>query len=142
MLLQNFARAVGIDIELKIEAQDAYYGKAVFGQSDWLDSTMGITDCGNRGVPNVFLRAPLLRDGSWNAAHFKNKDYDALVEQFGRTADVGGQRDIAAKIEALLLDETPVITACFFDDLVPTKKGIVGIPPISNRLFLDRAGFA
>ena len=142
VLLQNFARAVGIDIELKIESQDAYYGKAVFGQSDWLDSTMGITDYGHRGVPNVFLRAPLLADGPWNAAHFKNKDYDALVDQFGRTADVGGQRDIAAKIETLLLDETPVLFGYFFDYLVPTRKGVVGIPPIPNRLFLDRAGFA
>ena len=142
VLLQNFARAVGIDIDLKIEAQNAYYGKAVFGQSDWLDSTMGITDYGHRGVPNVFLRAPLLSDGSWNAAHFKNKDYDALVGQFGRTADIGGQRDIAAKIETLLLDETPVICAYFFDYLVPTRKGVTGIPPIPNRLFLDRAGFA
>ena len=142
VLLQNFARAVGIEIELKIESQDAYYGKAVFGQSDWLDSAMGITDYGHRGVPNVFLRAPLLSDGSWNGAHFKNKDYDTLVGQFGRTADIGGQRDIAGKIETLLLDETPIIFAYFFDYLVPTKKGIVGIPPIANRLFLDRAGFA
>ena len=142
VVLQNFARAVGIEIELKIEEQDAYYGKAVYGQSDWLDSPMGITDYGNRGVPNVFLRAPLLSDGPWNAAHFKNKDYDALVGQFGRTSDIGGQRDTAAKIETLLLDETPVIFAYFFDYLVPTRKGLVGIPPISNRLFLDRAGFA
>ena len=141
VLLQNFARAVGIDIELKIESQDAYYGKAAFGQSDWLDSTMGITDYGHRGVPNVFLRAPLLGDGSWNAAHFKNADYDALVDRFGRTADVGGQRDIAAKIETLLLDETPVLFGYFFDYLVPTRKGLAGIPPIPNRLFLDRAGF-
>ncbi|MGI3900630.1 MAG: ABC transporter substrate-binding protein [Janthinobacterium lividum] len=142
VLLQNFARAVGIEIELKIESQDAYYGKASFGQSDWLDSTMGITDYGHRGVPNVFLRAPLLSDGPWNAAHFKNKDYDSLVDQFGRTADVGGQRDIAAKIETLLLDETPILFGYFFDYLVPTRKGVVGIPPIPNRLFLDRAGFA
>jgi peptide/nickel transport system substrate-binding protein len=142
VLLQNFARAVGIEIELKIESQDAYYGKAVFGESDWLDSTMGITDFGHRGVPNVFLRAPLLSDGSWNAAHFKNKEYDALVGQFGRTADVGGQRDLAAKIETLLLDETPVLFGYFFDYLVPTRKGLTGVPPIPNRLFLDRAGFA
>ena len=142
VLLQNFAREVGIAIELKIESQDAYYGKATFGQSDWLDSEMGITDYGHRGVPNVFLRAPLLSDGPWNSAHFKNKDYDALVESFGRTADIGGQREIAAKIETLLLDETPIIFGYFFDYLVPTKKGLTGIPPIPNRLFLDKAGFA
>ena len=142
VLLQNFAREVGISIELKIESQDAYYGKATFGQSDWLDSEMGITDYGHRGVPNVFLRAPLLSDGPWNSAHFKSKDYDGLVDSFGRTADIGGQRDIAAKIETLLLDETPIIFGYFFDYLVPTKKGLTGIPPIPNRLFLDKAGFA
>ena len=139
---RNFAREVGIAIELKIESQDAYYGKATFGQSDWLDSAMGITDYGHRGVPNVFLRAPLLSDGPWNAAHFKNKDYDGLVDVFGRTADIGGQRDIAAKIETLLLDETPIIFGYFFDYLVPTKKGLTGIPPIPNRLFLDKASIA
>ncbi len=142
ILLQNFARPLGIDITLNVESQDAYYGKAVFGQSDWLDSTLGITDYGQRGVPNVYLRAPLLSDGTWNGAHFKNKDYDALVDQFGRTGDLGGQRAIATKIQNLLLDETPIIFAYFYDYLVVTKKSLVGIPPIANRLFLDRAGFA
>ena len=139
VLIQNFAREIGIDIELKIESQDAYYGKAVFGQSDWLDSQMGITDYGHRGVPNVFLRAPLLSDGPWNGAHFKNAEYDTLVGQFGRTADIGGQRALAGKIETLLHDETPIIFGYFFDYLVPTRKGVSGIPPIANRLFLDKA---
>ena len=142
VLIQNFAREIGVDINLKIESQDAYYGKAVFGQSDWLDSPMGITDYGHRGVPNVFLRAPLLSDGSWNGAHFKNADYDKLVGEFGRTADIGGQRTIAGKIETLLLDETPIIFGYFFDYLVPTRKGVSGIPPIANRLFLDQATIA
>ena len=141
ILLQNFARPLGIDITLNVEAQDAYYGKAVYGQSDWLDSTMGITDYGQRGVPNVYLRAPLLSDGTWNGAHFKNPDYDSLVTAFGRTSDIGGQRALAGKIETLLLDETPIIFAYFYDYLVVTKKTLVGIPPIANRLFLDRAGF-
>ncbi|WP_131113829.1 ABC transporter substrate-binding protein [Lichenihabitans psoromatis] len=142
ILLQNFARPLGIDITLNVESQDAYYGKAVFGQSDWLDSTMGITDYGQRGVPNVYLRAPLLSDGTWNGAHFKNPEYDTLVTQFGKTGDIGGQREVAGKIQNLLLDETPIIFAYFYDYLVVTKKTLVGIPPIANRLFLDRAGFA
>ena len=142
VLIQNFAREIGVAIELKIESQDAYYGKAVFGQSDWLDSQMGITDYGHRGVPNVFLRAPLLSDGPWNGAHFKNADYDKLVGEFGRTADIGGQRALAGKIENLLLDETPIIFGYFFDYLVPSRKGVSGIPPIANRLFLDQATIA
>ena len=83
-------KPIGINIELNVEAQDAYYGKAVFGQSDWLDSIMGITDYGHRGVPNVLLTAPLKSDGTWNSAHFKNKDYDSPGRPIHRLAlDLG-----------------------------------------------------
>ncbi len=142
VLIKNFGKEIGIDITLNVEAQDAYYGKAQFGQSDWLDSTLGITDYGNRGVPNVFLRAPLLSDGPWNGAHFKNKTYDGLVDQYSRAADLGGQRTLARQIQELLLDETPIIFGYFYDYLVPVKKGLTGIPPIANRLLLDQASFA
>jgi peptide/nickel transport system substrate-binding protein len=139
VLIQSFAKEAGIDIALNIENQDAYYGKATFGQSDWLDSTLGITDYGHRGVPNVFLRAPLLSDGAWNSAHFKNPTYDKLVNQYGAAADLGAQKALATQIQTLLLDETPVIFAYFYDYLVPVKKGVTGIPPIANRLFLQDA---
>ncbi len=142
VLIQNFAKEVGIRVKLNVESQDAYYGKAEFGQSDWLDSTFGITDYGPRGVPNVMLRAPLLSDGPWNAAHFKNPAYDRLVDSYSRAADLGGQRALAGQIETLLLDETPVIFGYFYDFLVPVRKGLAGIPPIANRLFLDQAHFA
>src|SRR5262249_59388504 len=79
VIIQNAAKKAGIEIELKVEAQDAYYGKAVFGQSDWLDSVIGITDYGHRGVPHVLFAAPFKRDGTWNAAHFKNKEYHRLA---------------------------------------------------------------
>ena len=60
------------------KAQATYYGKSTFGNSDWLDATMSLVDYGHRGVPNVFLGAPLetinakTGTGAWNAAHFSN----------------------------------------------------------------------
>src|SRR5690606_8026968 len=78
VLIQNAVKEIGIEIELQAMDSGTYYGDAVFGKSNWLDSVMGITDYGHRGVPNVYLSAPLRSDGSWNAAHFHNKDYDAL----------------------------------------------------------------
>lgn len=139
VLIQNAAKAIGIDIQLNVEQQDAYYGKATFGQSDWLNSVLGITDYGHRGVPNVFLSAPLLSTGSWNSAHFKNPEYDKLVAQYIASPDLGGQRATAGKIQRLLLDETPLIISYFFDELMPVRKGVGGIPAIPNRLFLEGA---
>ncbi len=137
VLIQNAVAEIGIKLNLKIETESAYYGKAQFGQSDWLDSEMGITDYGHRGVPNVLLGAPLLSGGAWNAAHFKNPEYDKLVAQYVAATDLGTQKETAGKIERLLLDETPVIYAYFYDFLTATAPDVHGVRvnPIS-QLFL------
>ena len=139
VLIQNAVKEIGIKLNLKIETESAYYGKSQPGQSDWLDSEMGITDYGHRGVPNVLLGAPLLSGGAWNAAHFNNKDYDKLVAQYIATTDLGKQREAAGKIERLLLDETPIIYAYFYDYLVATAKDVHGVQPSAiSQLFLAR----
>jgi peptide/nickel transport system substrate-binding protein len=137
-LVQNFAAAIGVRIGLKIETQALYYGKSVPGQSDWLDSALGITDYAHRGVPNTLLRNPLLSSGSWNAAHFRNAAYDALVPRYVRALDLDSQRRAARDIQTLLLDETPVIISYFPDLLVPVRKSVAGLVPIAAGLLLDR----
>ncbi|GAB0113897.1 ABC transporter substrate-binding protein [Acidisoma sp. C75] len=142
VLIQSFAKKIGININLHIESQDAYYGKAVPGQSDWLDSPLGITDYGNRGVPNVFLSAPLLSSGTWNAAHFKNPTYDGLVADYVKALDLSSQRAVSGKIESLLLDETPVIFAYFYNYLYATSKAVSGLPAVADRPLLQYASIA
>ncbi len=137
-LVQNFAKAIGIDIGLKIESQELYYGKSVAGQSDWLDSPLGITDYAHRSVPNTLLGNPLMSGGAWNAAHFTNAQYDMLVARYVKALDLEAQKAAAGDIEQLLLDETPLIIAYFPDLLVPVRKGIQGLPPIAAGLLLDR----
>jgi peptide/nickel transport system substrate-binding protein len=137
-LVQDSAKAIDIKINLRVETQALYYGKAVPGQSDWLDSPMGITDYAHRGVPNVLLNNPLISDGAWNAAHFKSPAYDAMVPRYVKALDVDAQRSAAGDIQRRLLDETPVIVSYFPDLLVPVRKGITGLPTIAAGLLLDR----
>ena len=141
-IIQQAVRPIGVTIDLNVESQDAYYGKAVFGQSDWLDSVMGATDYGHRGVPNVLLAAPLTSDGTWNSAHFKNKEYDGLVSQYVAALDLGSQRAVAGKIQTLLLDETPVIFSYFYNFLTATAKGVSGVETTAMaHVFLAQAMF-
>ncbi len=141
-IIQQAVRPIGITIDLNVESQDAYYGKAVFGQSDWLDSVMGATDYGHRGVPNVLLAAPLTSDGTWNSAHFKNKEYDGLVSQYVAALDLGSQRAAAGKIQTLLLDETPVIFSYFYNFLTATTQGVTGVETTAMaHVFLAQAMF-
>jgi peptide/nickel transport system substrate-binding protein len=139
-VVQQAVRAAGITLDLNIESQDAYYGKAVFGQSDWLDSIVAATDYGHRGVPNVVLAAPLKSDGTWNAAHFKNSEYDGLVSQYIAALDLQSQRAVAGQIQRLLLDESPVIFSYFYDFLTATTKKVAGAQATAmGQLFLNSA---
>jgi peptide/nickel transport system substrate-binding protein len=134
------AKAVGIDIALNVESQTLYYGKSTYGNSDWLDGTMSLVDYGDRGVPNVFLEAPLTSNGPWNAARFHNPTYDNLVKQFVAAVDLATQRQIAGKIETLLLAETPIVIPYWIDGLTASTPSVGGLNPTSiAQLYLNTA---
>jgi peptide/nickel transport system substrate-binding protein len=139
VVLQNALRKIGIDLTLNVEDQSVYYGRAVFGSSDWLDSEMGIEDYAHRGVPNTILTACLGSRGIFNAAHFKNPEYDRLVASYIAALDPAAQRASAGRIQRLLLEETPVITAYFYDWLSVTGKHVSGVRPSANGQ-LDLSG--
>jgi peptide/nickel transport system substrate-binding protein len=140
------AKQIGVTIKLKVESSSAYYGKATFGNSDWLDAQMSLVDYGHRSVPNVFLTAPLQTingkkgTGSWNAAHFNNAQYDKLSNQYIATSDLTTQKQIAGQIQNLLLQQTPIIYGYFYNYLSAWSKSVTGpYPTAIGHLFLNKA---
>ena len=145
-IVKQAASQIGVNINLTIESTSKYYGKAVFGNSDWLDGKMSLVDYGARAVPNLFLQAPLQSinpktgQGAWNAARFNNPTYDTLSKQFVAAVDLSTQRRIAGEIQRLLLDETPIIYPYFYDYLSATQKNVTGVYPTAiGHLFLWNA---
>jgi peptide/nickel transport system substrate-binding protein len=145
-IIVQAAAAIGVKINLTVESSTQYYGKATFGNSDWLDATMSLVDYGHRSVPNVFLTSPLetynakTGTGTWNAAHFNNSQYDSLVSQYVAATDLSTQRSLAGQIETLLLAQTPVIYGYFYNYLSATAKGVTGAYPTAiGHIFLYNA---
>jgi peptide/nickel transport system substrate-binding protein len=140
-IIKQSAAAIGVDIRLTVETPTKYYGSAVFGKSDWLDGQMSLVDYGARAVPNLYLEAPLQTPnaktgtGSWNAARFSDPTYDKLSREFVAAVDLSTQRRIAGQIERLLLDETPIIFAYFYDYLTATQKNVTGVYPTAQSQF-------
>jgi peptide/nickel transport system substrate-binding protein len=137
-LVQAAGKQIGITIDLNVTDSGTYYDKY------WLSSPLGITDYGHRGVPNTFLKAPLLGDpkvGTWNAAHFNNPTYDGLFAQYVKAIDVSSQRAVTGKIEQLLLDQTPLIIPYNYNSLTAMKKNIAGIETTGmGHVNLNKAG--
>ncbi len=144
-IVAQAAKAIGVTIKTKFEDSGTYYGKATFGNSDWLDATMSLVDYGHRSVPNVFLTAPLQTinakkgTGSWNAAHFSNAQYNKLSAQYIATADLTTQRQIAGQIQTLLLNETPIIFGYFYNYLSASAKNVHGAYPTAiGHIFVTK----
>jgi peptide/nickel transport system substrate-binding protein len=134
-LIQAAGKQIGINIDLNVTDSGTYYDKF------WLNSPLGITDYGHRGVPNTFLSAPLLGNGTWNAAHFNNPTYDKLVADYVKAIDVTAQKAVTGKIEQLLLDQTPLIIPYNYDALTAMKKNITGIETTGmGHVNLNKAG--
>src|SRR5215469_4353918 len=140
-IIKQAAAQIGVTINLTIETPTKYYGSAVFGKSDWLDGEMSLVDYGARSVPNVYLGAPLQSinakagTGSWNAARFNNSTFDKLASDYIAAVDIASQRRIAGQIERLLLDETPIIFAYFYNYLTATAKNVTGVYPTAQSQF-------
>jgi peptide/nickel transport system substrate-binding protein len=144
-IVQSSAKEIGVNIKLVIQDGATYYGDATFGKSPWLDSIMSLVDYGHRGVPNVLLGAPLLSqpDGVWNAAHFENSQYDTLVKQFFAEPDIQKQKDLSGQIETLLLDETPIVFAYFYNYLSASLVNVTGaVPSAIGHYWVDQATVA
>jgi peptide/nickel transport system substrate-binding protein len=145
-IIVQSAAAIGVKINLTVESSSTYYGKATFGNSDWLDATMSLVDYGHRSVPNVFLTAPLQTinaktgTGPWNAARFNNSQYDSLVAQYIAAVDLSTQKSLAGQIETLLLAQTPIVFGYFYNYLTATAMGVTGAYPTAiGHIFLYNA---
>jgi peptide/nickel transport system substrate-binding protein len=148
-IIAQSAAAIGVKITLNVESQSKYYGNYLFGTSDWLDGTMSLVDYGHRSVPNLFLGAPLQSinaktgTGVWNAARFNNSQYDKLSNEYVAALDLSSQRTIAGQIQTLLLNETPIIYAYFYNYLTATATNVTGVYPTAiGHLFLYNAAMS
>ena len=101
---------------------------------------MSLVDYGDRGAPNVYLTSPLTSKGVWNAARFKNPQYDSLVKEYVSTLDLSTQKTLAGKIENLLLAETPIVYPYWIDGLTASTQQVNGLNPTSiAQLYLNAA---
>jgi peptide/nickel transport system substrate-binding protein len=131
-IIQRSVKAIGIKMTLKILTATAYFagsssgGPGGLGTTPWLNTPMNITDWGHRAVPNVLLGSALETGGVWNAAHYSNKRYDALVKSYEAAISIKDQRKFSKQIETILLHDTPVIFPYFYNYLAAGSKRVKG----------------
>lgn len=135
-LIQGSAAQIGVNLTVGVYDSGTYYNDYWLGA----DGSMGIVNYGHRGVPNVYLGAPLLSDGTWNASKWQNADYDALFSQFASAPDLDSQREVAGQIQSLLWDEVPFIVPYYVDHISVSKPNFSGLEVTGMGHFIVTSG--
>lgn len=132
VIKSSFAE-IGINVNLNITEGFGYYDFA------WLNSNLGITDYGHRGIPNVYLNRAFKSTGDWSAAHYNNPAFDAAADRFMKSADFTKQRAASKEIQTILLADTPIIISYFANTITVVKKNTSGFRTTGMGHF-DAAG--
>ncbi len=120
-LLQDQAKAAGIQMKLHQESQSIFYNKV------WLQTPFGIVDWGARGSISPLIEPAYTAKGIWNSSHWKNTQFDKLVSQFDAEADQGTRKQIVAQIAKIQNDATPTLISFFINGLRGVRKTVQGI---------------
>jgi peptide/nickel transport system substrate-binding protein len=148
-IIQSSVKAIGIKMKLVILTATAYFagtqsgGPGGLGNTPWLNTPMNITDWGHRAVPNVILNSALETGGVWNAAHYANKKYDALVKAYEGAIALKDQLKYSKQIETILLHDTPVIFPYFYNYLAAGSTHVKGYKADAlGEIYLSKTSLA
>ncbi len=113
--VQAYAKEAGIDVGIEIMDVSKYYDSEPAGAdyastTPWLNRTATLTEYGARGVPNIYLTRCYMSTGDWNAAHYKNAEFDSVAKTYLASAEIAAQRKATKRMAGILLRDTPVIT--------------------------------
>lgn len=132
VLIQQMLAPAGIRVKLHVEPQNIYY-------NHWTKVTFGLTDWTTRPTPGQILASAFTSDSKWNAPHWKNKEFDKLVEQLQAETDAAKRSKLANRIAAILNHEVPAVIAYFDENLRPMRSNVHGLEANMSE-YLDLTG--
>lgn len=130
-VIPQMLAAVGIRVRPKVEPTSLYY-------SHWTEVPFGLTEWTSRPAVDQLLALAFAGSAPWNAAHWKNPDFDALLADFQAEPDLNRRAELATGMARLLNDEVPAVIAYFVKTLRAANGRVRGLTGnLANSLDLS-----
>jgi peptide/nickel transport system substrate-binding protein len=82
-------------------------------------------------------------DAQWNAAHWKNDEFDSLLTKFEAEPELAARSRLGTRLAEILNEEVPTVITYFNDGLRPVRRNVRGVSGnMSNYLDLTSAWLA
>jgi peptide/nickel transport system substrate-binding protein len=125
-LFAEQAREAGVTINVKREAANAYfdtsllYTKLPFAQSFWTYSSLA-----------AWYTQALLSDAVWNETHFRDTEYDELIQDAIGATDESSAQELWDEVQQRQLDEGGYIVWAYQNIVDAAAPNVGGITPSS-----------
>ena len=125
-LFAEQARDAGVTVNVKREASNAYfdtsllYTKLPFAQSFWTYSSLA-----------AWYTQALLSDAVWNETHFRDEQYDELIQDAIGATDESSAQELWDQVQQRQLDEGGYIVWAYQNIVDAAAPNVGGITPSS-----------
>jgi peptide/nickel transport system substrate-binding protein len=120
ILLQEGAKAAGIEIDVKRVPEDGYW------EHTWMKVPMCASNWSSRPTADLILTIANQSAGSWNETQWKNDRFDELLVLGRKTTDQVLRYEIYCEAETLLHDEGGAFLPLFTNFIEATRSRIQG----------------
>ncbi|MEO6280318.1 ABC transporter substrate-binding protein [Roseateles sp.] len=124
LVLQQTAKEVGLDIEVKRMPADGYWS------NHWLNSAVGFGNVNPRPSADMLLTQFFKSDAQWNESRWKNDKFDQLLLAARAEADFAKRRQMYADMQTLIHQEAGIGIPLFLTSLDGHSTNVKGLSPI------------
>lgn len=121
VLIQNSAKAAGINVEVVREPNDGYWGDV------WLNKPWCACYWGGRPVEDMILSIAYESGAAWNDTFWSNERFDTLLRGARAELDTDKRREMYHEMQAILSDDGGALIPMFASYVFATNDTI-GLP--------------
>ena len=115
-LLKNQLKEIGVNIEIEQVSYDRYLSEI------WSSAPFYIGYYGMRFTEDGILYLLLHSEGSWNEAHWKDDEFDQVLNQARQTTDTNERAELYARAQEILHERGPYLVSFFQDELAASRN--------------------
>jgi len=124
LVLQQTAKGIGLDLELKRMPADGYWS------NHWLNSPVGFGNVNPRPSADILLTQFFKSDAQWNESRWKNEKFDQVLVAARAETDLAKRKQMYADLQTMIHQEAGIGIPLFLASLDGHTTKLKGLSPI------------
>jgi peptide/nickel transport system substrate-binding protein len=124
LVLQQTAKGIGLDIDVKRMPADGYWS------NHWLNSPVGFGNVNPRPSADILLTQFFKSDAQWNESRWKSEKFDQVLVAARAETDLAKRKQMYADLQTMIHEQAGIGIPLFLASLDAHTSKLKGLSPI------------